>query len=98
MRAIASVTLVAPQGIRETSWLLTDKRCEWFVRGYEYACSQTTAIPVLSKCSAEELEHAVSAVIRGAGYAGFKQVRGGGLESAAQIQDKAVREACEGLK
>lgn len=54
------------QGIAPESWL-NEPQHAWFRDGYRYAATQSRAIPALSKCSAEEIEAAVWAIMRGAG-------------------------------
>lgn len=53
--------------VAEDSWLREEPDYEWFLRGIEYAGSQTMAIPALAACSPEDLYHAVCAILRGAG-------------------------------
>lgn len=56
--------MIAPK-IQKNSWL-NDPQYEWFVSGYQYAATQSGAIPGLSKLTPEELYHITSAICRGA--------------------------------
>lgn len=49
----------------EEGWL-NDPRHAWFKAGYEYAMTQTMAIPALSQTTPEDLWSAVTAILRGA--------------------------------
>lgn len=61
------VPVMFPQDVREDSWLHRPAY-KWFLRGLSYARTQTRAIPALAKCSPEELEAAVWAIMRGNGW------------------------------
>lgn len=58
------LTLQIANGISKESWL-NDENYAKFVAGYEYAMTQTRAIPALSKCSPEEMYFAWSLINRG---------------------------------
>ena len=60
------VVLQIANGIKGESYL-NNPRFAWFRKGYEYAGTQTAAIPALSAVTPEELFSAVWAVMRGAG-------------------------------
>lgn len=78
------------QGIGAGSWLNRPGH-EWFHDGYEYAATQTRAIPALSKCSAEEIEAVVWAVMRGAGFGDPGQIqRTPPFKWSAPLPDAAV--------
>lgn len=50
--------------IDENSWL-NDPKYKWFVEGYNYATTQSRAIPTLAAVIPEDLFFAVSAILRG---------------------------------
>lgn len=52
------------QEITTESWLRKDPRFAWFVKGYEYAATQTRAIPALASIEPELLYFAVDAIMR----------------------------------
>jgi broad specificity phosphatase PhoE len=51
--------------IKPDSWL-NEPRFAWFKTGYQYAQTQTRAIPALAQIAPEELFFAVSSILRGA--------------------------------
>lgn len=61
-----TIPVFVARGIDADSWL-NEPHHEWFRDGYAYAATQTRAISALSKCTAEEVEAVVWAVMRGAG-------------------------------
>lgn len=62
------IPVYAAQQIAPESWLRNEQApWSWFVKAHVYAMTQTLAIPALSKCTPEELYHAVSQILRGAG-------------------------------
>lgn len=61
-----SVEVLQARGIPNDHWL-NDARFAWFKRGYEYASTQTKAIPALAQSNAGHLYFALTAIMRGAG-------------------------------
>jgi hypothetical protein len=61
-----TVEIKIPREISASSWL-NEPRFEWFKKGYEYASSQTLAIPTLAVVAPEELYHATMAILRSMG-------------------------------
>lgn len=59
--------IFVPKDVRPDSWLHRPAY-KWFLRGLSYAQTQTRAIPALAKCTPEELEAAVFAIMRGNGW------------------------------
>lgn len=60
------VAVPIPHEITDDSWL-NRPEFAWFKQGYQYACTQNQAIPMLCQGSPEFLFHTVAAIMRGAG-------------------------------
>ena len=66
------LSIVCANEIKDSSWL-NEKRFAWFKQGYQYASTQTRAIPILSKLTPEEFYFAVCAINTGATRTSFSK-------------------------
>lgn len=60
------IEVKVPKGIDPNSWL-NEPRFEWFKKAYQYASTQTLAIPALSASDPEDLYYATRAFLRSMG-------------------------------
>lgn len=70
-RASVICSVSRANGLPENGWLMAEEY-EWFHAGYNYAATQSCAIPALAIISAEQAHSIVTMIIRGARMHGHK--------------------------
>lgn len=88
----ACIAVAVPNAVEPDSWL-NDEDYRSFRAAYVYASKQGSAIPALSKCSAEEIYSLFYSLKRGEEY--YNRVRARAIEEAKQ-EYEATAEALVG--